>query len=61
MARKPRIEFFGAFYHVMTRGNQRQKTFRDSADYDRYLQYLAAYKTRYRYLLYPYVWMTKKE
>jgi hypothetical protein len=25
MARKPRVEFEGAFYHVIVRGNQRQK------------------------------------
>ena len=28
MARKPRIEFDGAFYHIITRGNQRQKIFK---------------------------------
>jgi len=27
MARKLRIEFEGAFYHVITRGNQRQRVF----------------------------------
>ena len=32
MARKPRIEFDGAFYHVITRGNQRQKIFKDKED-----------------------------
>jgi hypothetical protein len=25
MARKPRIEFEGAFYHVIARGNQRKE------------------------------------
>ena len=29
MARKPWVEFEGAFYHVIVRGNQRQKVFRD--------------------------------
>ena len=29
MARKPRVEFEGAFYHVMVRGNQRRRIFRD--------------------------------
>jgi hypothetical protein len=28
MARKPRVEFAGAFYHVICRGNQRQVIFR---------------------------------
>jgi putative transposase len=57
MARKPRIEFYGAFYHVITRGNQRQKIFKGLEDYKRYLQYLSHYKDRYPYLLYAYVLM----
>jgi len=27
MARKPRVEYAGAFYHVICRGNQRQGSF----------------------------------
>jgi len=57
MARKPRIEFEGAFYHVITRGNQRQKIFKEPKDYERYFQYLSNYKNRYHYLLYAYVLM----
>jgi REP element-mobilizing transposase RayT len=37
MARKPRIEYEGAFYHVITRGNQRQKIFKDPLDYQKFL------------------------
>jgi REP element-mobilizing transposase RayT len=57
MARKPRIEYNGAFYHVITRGNQRQKIFKDKRDYTRYLLILGDYKDRYKYLLYAYVLM----
>ncbi len=57
MARKPRIEFEGAFYHVITRGNQRQKIFRDEEDYGKYLELLARYKNLYKYRLYAYVLM----
>lgn len=57
MARKPRIEFKGAFYHVITRGNQRQKVFKDEEDFQEYLALLAFYKERYKYLLYAYVLM----
>ncbi len=57
MARKPRIEFHGAFYHVITRGNQRQKIFKDKQDYIRYLAILSDYKERYKYFLYAYVLM----
>jgi putative transposase len=58
MARKPRIEFEGAFYHVITRGNQRQKIFREDADYNKYLLLLTVYKNRYRYSLYAYALMS---
>jgi putative transposase len=57
MARKPRIEFEGALYHVITRGNQRQEIFRGAEDYERYLRILGDYKSRYDYALYCYVLM----
>ena len=57
MARKPRIEFEGAFYHVITRGNQRQKIFRDEKDYKKYLEILSEYKKQYKYCLYSYILM----
>src|SRR4030066_309963 len=57
MARKPRIEFEGAFYHVITRGNQRQKIFRDEKDYKKYLEILSEYKKQYKYRLYSYALM----
>jgi len=46
MARKPRIEYEGAFYRVITRCNQRQKIFKDPADHQEYLQFLTIYKDR---------------
>ncbi|MBI5055935.1 MAG: transposase [Nitrospirae bacterium] len=57
MARKPRIEFEGAFYHVIIRGNQRQKIFRDEKDYRKYLEILSGYKKQYHYRLFAYVLM----
>jgi hypothetical protein len=54
MARKPRIEFEGAFYHVITRGNQRQIIFRDDDDFGKYLEVLARYKKPHKYRLYAY-------
>ena len=35
MARKPRIHFSGALYHVITRGNRREAIFRDEEDLER--------------------------
>lgn len=57
MARKPRIEFEGALYHVVTRGNQRQRVFKGRDDYERYLKILETYKIQYHYFLYAYVLM----
>jgi len=57
MARKPRIEFEGALYHVITRGNQRQRIFKAIEDYERYLKILGDYKARYEFVLYAYVLM----
>lgn len=57
MPRKPRIEFEGAFYHVITRGNQRQRIFRSPADHQKYLQLLTIYKNRYHCSIYAYVLM----
>ena len=35
MARPLRIQFAGAIYHVMARGNGRQGTFHEAGDYQR--------------------------
>jgi len=58
MARKPRVEFDGAFYHVIVRGNQRQRTFQDDQDRITYLQRLEHYRQRYGFRLYAYVLMS---
>ena len=57
MARKPRIEFEGGFYHVITRGNQKQKIFREEQDFLKYLNFLGDYRVRYGFSLYAYVLM----
>ena len=58
MPRKPRIEYDGAFYHVITRGNQKQKIFKDTEDYEKYLQIVASYKPRHHFRFYAYVLMS---
>lgn len=57
MARKSRIEFEGGFYHVIVRGNQRQKVFWQEKDFLKYLEILKDYKDRYDFLLHAYVLM----
>lgn len=57
MARKPRIEFPGAFYHVITRGNNKQRIFVGDKDYSSFLERLNLYKERFRFILYAYALM----
>ena len=57
MARRPRVHFPNALYHVIARGNQRQDIFFDEKDYQRYLSYLSGYQTRYSFHLYAYALM----
>jgi len=57
MARKPRIHFPGAFYHVIARGNRRQRIFLADTDYQLYLNFLSEYKDRYGFSLYTYTLM----
>lgn len=57
MARKQRIEFEGALYHVLARGNQRQEIFRSNRDFARYLGLLLKYKERHRFSLFSYALM----
>ena len=58
MARKPRVEFEGAFLYVIARGNQRQKIFRDDRDRLYYLKRVEHYRERYRFIVYAYVLMS---
>jgi len=57
MARPLRIEFAGAIYHAMSRGNARQKIFRDERDYGRFLEGLAATIDKFRFELFGFVCM----
>jgi REP element-mobilizing transposase RayT len=52
------VEFDGAFYHVIVRGNQHQKIFRDDQDRLRYLDRLEHYRQRHRFKVYAYVLMS---
>lgn len=57
MARKPRIEFSGALYHVIVRGNRREKIFINERDYDNYLQRVWLNYEKYKFVLYAYCLM----
>jgi REP element-mobilizing transposase RayT len=57
MARKIRIEFPGALYHVLARGNNKQQIFNDDQDYKAYLKRIERYRIRYKFTLYAFVLM----
>ena len=57
MPRKPRIEYSGAFYHIIVRGNQKQRIFKEQADFQKYLLTLTVYKNRTGCRVYAYVLM----
>jgi len=57
MARKPRIEYPGVFYHVIAQGNRREPIFGDAQDRERLLSKLSECRERYDLILYTYTHM----
>lgn len=58
MARKPRVEFPGGLYHVISRGNDRRPIFRDDSDRRQFLELLAKYRKRQAFRLFAFALMT---
>lgn len=57
MARLPRISVDQYFYHVFSRGNNRQRVFFESSDYERFLQNLNRYQPDFGFRLHAYALM----
>lgn len=57
MARKPRIYYPGAIYHVILRGNAKAPVFHSHEDYRRFENILDQGLAQYSVLLYAYCWM----
>jgi len=57
MARKPRVEYENAFYHVIYRGNNQQKIYLDREDYRIFLKILKETKGKYFLRIHGYVLM----
>src|SRR3989338_5691861 len=57
MARVLRIEYDGMFAHVLSRGNERQATFREKRDYQKFLELLGKMTKRYPMRVLSYVLM----
>ncbi|RUO26236.1 addiction module toxin RelE [Aliidiomarina minuta] len=58
MARPLRIQFEGAFYHVMSRGNKRENIFFDRQDYRTFLDTLEQTCERFGWIVHAYCLMT---
>lgn len=57
MPRPRRLEYAGAFYHVISRGNRQQPIFHKKGDYQRFLETIYTAAGRYHFHLYAYVLM----
>jgi REP element-mobilizing transposase RayT len=57
MARKPRVQFPDAIYHVVTRGDGRRKLFHDHRHYQRFTEGLEAEVLRSQWQIISYCWM----
>lgn len=57
MARPLRIAYDGAFYHITSRGNERNPIYRDEGDYGRFLEILSELPRRYGVIIHGYVLM----
>ena len=57
MSRPLRIEYPGAMYHVMNRGNQRQDVFRKKADCETFIEKLEYFSELFHVKIYCYVLM----
>ena len=57
MARKPRVHYEKAIYHVIARGNNKDRIFWDSEDKYKYLDLVDRYRRKYNFELYAYVLM----
>lgn len=58
MARKVRNIYKGEYYHIISRGNDRQKLFRMEDDFVFYLEQLAKYKQKFEVSIIHYCLMS---
>jgi putative transposase len=58
MPRTARVAPKEHVYHILTRGNNRQDTFKDERDYRKYLDIIRRYEEKYRFRVYHYVLMS---
>ena len=57
MPQGARLLVDNAFYHIMVRGNRKQKVFKESVDFEEYVKRLRRYKNLHRFRLYGFCLM----
>ena len=57
MSRPLRLEYEGAVYHIIARGNEKREIFQDVYDYQMFLKILLNVVLRYGWKLYAYILM----
>ena len=58
MARPLRVEYPGAFYHVIARGNNREKLFKNNYDNEKFIEYLEKAVERFSIIIHTYCLMS---
>lgn len=58
MPRKPRVHYFGAYYHVMLRGNGGMRIFQDQADRNMFFDLVQETILRFEYRIHAFCLMT---
>jgi putative transposase len=58
MARPLRVEFPGAFYHIINRGNAGEDVFKSLRDREKFLEYLETASSRFSIRIHTYCLMT---
>ena len=51
MARPPRLQAEDCFYHITSRGDDRKPIFRSERDYQKFLEYVALGREKYKYYI----------
>jgi putative transposase len=58
MVRPLRVEYPGAYYHVINRGNNQEKIFLNDRDKEKFLEYLEKAKDRFSIIIHTYCLMS---
>ena len=58
MSRPLRVEYPGAFYHVINRGNNQEKIFKNDRDREKFLEYLEKANERFSIIIHTYCLMS---